>query len=164
LREHLARWGIRLLQRESIDIEGHDGTRLRLHGAVRWSDFDLFGADMRPRAERVAAYFQRKMAATRDGRAFDTAAVRDEGLACRVWLETVLAVPARVGVQTVVVTHFGPSLKSVDPRYGSQPGTAAICTAGTTTACPAPGAARRGWSATRAAWRPSASTRATSGR
>jgi hypothetical protein len=129
LREHLARFGIRLLQRESIDVEGRDGTRLRLHGAVRWSDFDLLGAAERPRAERAAAYFQRKMAATRDGRAFDPAAVRAEGLACRAWLESALARPAPAGVKTVVVTHFGPSLKSADPRYGPQPTTAAFCNA-----------------------------------
>ena len=30
---------------------------------------------------------------------------------------------------TVVVTHFGPSLRSADPRYGRQPGTASFCNA-----------------------------------
>jgi hypothetical protein len=29
----------------------------------------------------------------------------------------------------VVVTHFGPSLLSADPRYGRQPGTASFCNA-----------------------------------
>ena len=128
LYEHLAHYGIRLLQRESMDFTAADGTPLRLHGAVRWCDFDLFGAASRPRAERAAAYFQRKMAATHHGRPFDTAAVRDEGLACRAWLESALARPAP-DVRTVVITHFGPSLKSADPRYGRQPGTAAFCNA-----------------------------------
>ena len=31
--------------------------------------------------------------------------------------------------RTVVVTHFGPSFRSADPRYGAQPGTASFCNA-----------------------------------
>jgi hypothetical protein len=100
-------------------------------------------------------------------RPFDAAAVRDEGLACRAWLEAELQRQPRKGRwdKTVVVTHFAPSLRSADPRYGQQPGTAsfcnadddliprptcgctATCTAGTTTACRVPGARPRGWSA-----------------
>jgi hypothetical protein len=129
LREHLHRFGIRLVQRETVDLTGTDGSPVRLHGAVRWSDFGLFGPAQRPRSERAARYFMQKMAATIDGRPFDTAAVREEGLACRAWLEGALAVPAPPGVRTVVVTHFGPSLRSADPRYGAQPGTAAFCNA-----------------------------------
>ena len=30
---------------------------------------------------------------------------------------------------TVVITHYGPSLQSADPRYGKQPGTASFCNA-----------------------------------
>ena len=30
---------------------------------------------------------------------------------------------------TVVITHFAPSLKSADPRYGLTPGTAGFCNA-----------------------------------
>ena len=30
---------------------------------------------------------------------------------------------------TVVVTHFAPSLRSADPRYGETPGTAGFCNA-----------------------------------
>ena len=128
LREHCARFGLRLLQRETADFQAADGTGYRIVGATRWSDFDLFGAAQRPRAERAAAYFQRKMAATHHGKPFDTTAVREEGLACRAWLESVLARPAS-GVRTIVVTHFAPSLKSADPRFGAQPGTAAFCNA-----------------------------------
>ena len=29
--------------------------------------------------------------------------------------------------RTLVITHFGPSLRSADPRYGGQPGTASFC-------------------------------------
>jgi hypothetical protein len=124
------RHGLRLLQRESIVITGADGRRVRFVGTTRWSDFDLFGAAQRERAQRAAAYFMRLMAATRAGTAFDALAVRAEGLACRAWLEQALAEPAAGRWDaTVVVTHFAPSLRSADPRYGPQPGTASFCNA-----------------------------------
>ena len=130
LRAHCAALGLRLLQRESLIIEGADGRRVRFVGATRWSDFDLFGANQRERAERAAGYFMRLMAATHKGQPFDAAAVRSEGLACRAWLESALSqVPTGRWDTTVAVTHFAPSLRSADPRYGRQPGTASFCNA-----------------------------------
>jgi len=130
LREHCARYGLTLLQRQTLLFTAADGQRVRLLGVTRWSDFDLFGAARRDRALRAAEYFMRLMAATRDGRPFDAAGVREEGLACRAWLETELGhAPQGRWDQTLVVTHFAPSLKSADPRYGAQPGTASFCSA-----------------------------------
>jgi hypothetical protein len=134
LRERVEHCGFTLLQREAWLMTAADGRRVRFLGATRWSDFDLFGAAQRERAMRAAAYFMTLMAATRDGAPFDAAAVRDEGLACRAWLEQALAepppqAPAQHWDRTVVVTHFAPSLKSADPRYGAQPGTASFCSA-----------------------------------
>lgn len=130
LRALCERLGFTLLQREAVVRTGADGRRVRFIGATRWSDFDLFGAQQRPRAERAARYFMRLMAATRGGQPFDTAAVRAEGLACRGWLEQALTRPPTEAVDcTVVITHFAPSLRSADPRYGAQPGTASFCNA-----------------------------------
>ena len=130
LREHCARFGLRLLQRESLVFTASGGQRVRILGATRWSDFDLFGAGQRERAMRAAEYFMRLMAATRGGMAFDAAGVREEGLACRAWLETELGrAPRKSWDKTIVVTHFAPSLMSADPRYGRQPGTASFCNA-----------------------------------
>jgi hypothetical protein len=130
LREHCARFGLRLLQREALVFSASDGQRVRILGATRWSDFDLFGARQRERAMRAAEYFMRLMAATRGGVAFDAAGVREEGLACRAWLETELGhAPGKSWDKTIVVTHFAPSLSSADPRYGRQPGTASFCNA-----------------------------------
>ena len=82
------------------------------------------------RAERAAEYFMRLMATTRAGRAFDAAAVRAQSLQCRQWLEQELQrAPQGRWDKTLVVTHFAPSLKSADPRYGPQPGTASFCNA-----------------------------------
>jgi Calcineurin-like phosphoesterase len=130
LRDECARLGFTLLQREATVISAADGRRVRFVGATRWSDFSLFGDAGRERAERAAAYFLRLMSATRGGRPFDAAAVRAEGLACRAWLEAELSRSAAGQWDaTVVVTHFGPSLRSADPRYGRQPGTASFCNA-----------------------------------
>ena len=130
LRAHCASLGIRLLQRETALIDAADGRRLRFVCTVRWSDFDLYGAAGRERAMRAAGYFQRVMNARRGGAPFDAEAVRAEGLTCRAWLEAELAQPAQGRWdRTVVVTHFAPSLRSADPRYGRQPGTASFCNA-----------------------------------
>ena len=127
------RLGLQLLYRASTVVDTADGRRIRFVGTPRWSDFDLFGTEQRERAMRAARWFMRLMGATRDGAFFDAAAVREEGLACRAWLESELARrPPRAGPgwdRTVVVTHFGPSLASADPRYGAQPGTASFCNA-----------------------------------
>lgn len=125
LRAHVARFGIRLLERETCELAGRDGRRVRLLATTRWSDFDLFGPARRERAMRSAGYFMRLMNATRDGQPFDAEAVRAEALACRQWLADELQRPHRCDA-TLVVTHFGPSLRSADPRYGSQPSTASF--------------------------------------
>jgi hypothetical protein len=126
LRTHVERFGIRLLERETAELTGRDGRRVRLLATTRWSDFDLFGPAQRERAQRSAAYFMRLMSATRDGAPFDTEAVRAEALACRQWLANALRRPHDCDA-TLVVTHFGPSVRSADPRYGRQPSTACFC-------------------------------------
>ena len=130
LRGLCARLGLRLLECESLVHTGASGERVRVLGTTRWSDFDLFGAQQRPRAERAAAYFLRLMASTRAGQPFDAAAVRSESLRCRVWLEQELQrAPQGRWDKTLVITHFAPSLRSADPRYGPQSGTASFCNA-----------------------------------
>jgi hypothetical protein len=131
LRARLDAIGLRLLERERVVLTGADGRRVRFVGTTRWSDFDLFGPERRERCMRAAGWFMRLMGATRGGRPFDAAAVRELGLADRAWLEAELSRPA-AGADwdaTVVVTHFGPSLASADPRYGAQPGTGSFCNA-----------------------------------
>ena len=130
LRALCAELGFTMLERESLVIASASGQRVRVLGTARWSDFDVFGAEQRPRAARAAEYFMRLMATTRHGRPFDAVAVRDEALLCRAWLETELQrTPQGRWDKTLVVTHFAPSLRSADPRYGRQPGTASFCNA-----------------------------------
>ncbi|MBQ0959775.1 metallophosphoesterase [Ideonella sp. 4Y11] len=128
LRAQAAALGIQLLERESLLLTGDDGRRIRVLGTTRWSDFDVFGAAQRERAMRAGEYFARVQRSTRAGQIFDAAAVRAEAQVCRDWLEQALAEPAQGRWDaTLVITHFAPSLRSADPRYGRQPGTASFC-------------------------------------
>jgi predicted phosphodiesterase len=130
LRAHVQGLGMTLLECESLVVTAGSGERVRFLGTARWCDFGVFGEAGRERAERAGGYFQRVMRAQRGGQPFDVAAVRAEADRCRRWLEIELARPARGQWQrTVVITHFAPSLRSADPRYGHQPGTASFCNA-----------------------------------
>ncbi len=128
LRERCSQLGITLLERESSVITDRSGRRIRLVATVRWCDFDLFGERGRDKAMRAASYFMRVMRSTQHGTSFGADAVREEALSCRAWLAEELA---RRGDwhATVALTHFGPTLRSGDPRYGSQSGTASFCNA-----------------------------------
>ena len=128
LREHVSRLGLIWLDFESCVIADKQGRRVRFVGTTRWSDFDLFGVAQRERAMRAGSYFQRIMRATYRGQVFDAQAVREAGLLCREWLAHTLseAAQGRWDAQ-VAITHFAPSLRSADKRYGSQPGTASFC-------------------------------------
>jgi hypothetical protein len=130
LRATARRLGWTLLERECTVLTDRQGRRVRFVGTIRWSDFNLFGASRQESAMRAAAYFMKLMQSTRRGQAFDAAGVREEALACRAWLADELRQPAQGRWdKTVVVTHFAPSLRSADLRYGSQPGTASFCNA-----------------------------------
>jgi hypothetical protein len=131
LRERCTQLGFTMLECERVVLADAAGRRVRFAGTVRWSDYDLFGPTQRERAMRASGYFMRLMSSTRGGVPFDAAAMREESLACRDWLERELAEPADGRWDaTVVVTHFAPSALSADPRYGAaQPATASFCNA-----------------------------------
>ncbi|MES2960612.1 MAG: metallophosphoesterase [Pseudomonadota bacterium] len=130
LREYCARQGMTLLERESVVLRSRSGASVRFVGTVRWCDFDAFGPSKRERAMRAGAYFQRVMGARLDGLPFDATAVRAQAMACRDWLAATLREPAQGRWErTVAITHFAPSLRSGDPRYGPMPSTASFCNA-----------------------------------
>lgn len=130
LRQRVEALGWTLLERQTEVRTGRDGRRVRFVGTVRWSAFDALGAQRRPTAMRAAAYFQQLMAATRDGRPFGPDEMADEAQVCRRWLEAALREPAAGRWDcTVAVTHFAPSLRSADPRFGERSGTASFCNA-----------------------------------
>jgi len=129
LRQRCECLGIDLLEQETRSLRcPRSGRLLRFLGTVRWCDFDLLGAHERERAMRAARYYL-SVAATRLGeRMLDAPAMRDEALACRDWLARTLVEPHQADA-TIVITHFAPSARSADPRYGLQPGSASFCNA-----------------------------------
>ncbi len=133
LRQRCDALGVTLLEKQSCVRTDAQGRRIRFVATTRWSDFDVFGAAQRDRAMRAATYYVEVMRSTQHGAVFDAAAVRIESLACRAWLADELAKQpdsdADAWDATVVVTHYAPSLRSADKRYGKQPGTASFCNA-----------------------------------
>ncbi len=130
LRAHCTACSIRLLECEQVVLAGDDGRRVRFVGTTRWSDFDAFGPAKRSKAMRAAHHYLRLMNATRDGAAMDASLVRKEALTCKAWLTDELARSSNGEWDaTAVITHFAPSLRSADPRYGRQNGTASFCNA-----------------------------------
>ena len=128
------RLGLLWLERTTRVIGG-----VRFVGTTLWADFDALaprgpGASLsaqlaaREKAFRAANHYLRSAATVRDGRPFLAQQMREQALACQDWLRAALAPPFDDG-PTVVVTHFAPSLRSADPRYGLTPGTAGFCNA-----------------------------------
>jgi DNA repair exonuclease SbcCD nuclease subunit len=135
LRVLCAQLGMLWLERETLMLGG-----VRFIGTTLWSDFDALSQGrpqreqnltqilrQRDKAFRAANYYLRKTGTTRHGLPMLAEQVREQGLLCQRWLEQALARP--FDGPTVVVTHFAPSLRSADPRYGMSPGTAGFCNA-----------------------------------
>ncbi len=135
LRETCLRLGMVWLEREVVQMHG-----VRFVGTTLWTDFDALapaaGAPdaalaqllrAREKAFRAANFYLRKTGAVRFGAPMLAPQVREQGLACQQWLCDALQQPW--AGRTVVVTHFAPSLRSADPRYGLTPGTAGFCNA-----------------------------------
>ena len=133
LRETCDRLGITWLEREVLVLDG-----VRFVGSTLWTDFDALGLapgeprtdtvkllKQRHKAFRAANFYLQKAATTRGGVLMLADAWRDLGLASQQWLADALAQPFEG--TTVVVTHFAPSLRSADPRYGLIAGTAGFC-------------------------------------
>jgi predicted phosphodiesterase len=129
LRATCERLGITWLEREVLVRGG-----VRFVGTTLWTDFDALAAQepdtvralkARHKAFRAADFYLAKTGATRDGAPLLAEAWRALGLQSQAWLREALAQPH--DGRTVVVTHFAPSLRSADPRYGLVPGTAGFC-------------------------------------
>jgi predicted phosphodiesterase len=123
--------GIEWLDRETLVIE-----QVRFIGTTLWSDFDALALQetdvskqlqRREKAFRAANYYLSKNTTLRDGAPVLAEGIRAMSLECQDWLRGALSMPFEG--RTVAVTHFAPSLRSADPRYGLTPGTAGFCNA-----------------------------------
>lgn len=134
LRETCERLGMIWLERETVIFNG-----VRFIGSTLWTDFDALTTEAamtgevtlaeqlkaREKAFRAANFYLKKNHSLRNGVPMLAAELREEGLKAQAWIGQALAKPFDGG--TVVVTHFAPSLRSADPRYGLVPGTAGFC-------------------------------------
>ena len=136
LRASCAKFGFHWLEREVLVLQG-----VRFVGTTLWSDFDALlerperspaiaarNHKAREKAFRAANHYLRTTGGTRLGEPMLAEAIRAQAQVCQAWLREALAQPYPEG-PTVVVTHFAPSLRSGDPRYGLTPGTAGFCNA-----------------------------------
>jgi Calcineurin-like phosphoesterase len=147
LHDTCTRLGISWLERDVLHLGG-----VRFVGTTLWTDFDALGPlagqalpdkipahfshpnsqytrqlKARDKAFRAANYYLRKTGTTRHGEPWLAEGLREQALLCQDWLRQTLN--ERFDGPTVVITHFAPSLRSADPRYGQVPGTAGFCNA-----------------------------------
>lgn len=131
LREACERLGITWLERQIVVIDG-----VRFVGTTLWTDFEALvdpQADaarqqqQREKAYRAANFYLRKNTSLHQGRPQLAEDLAELGRQCQRWLRETLS--TSFDGPTVVVTHFAPSLRSADPRYGLVPGTAGFCNA-----------------------------------
>jgi hypothetical protein len=129
LRQTCQDLGITWLEREVLVI-GH----VRFIGSTLWSDFDAIAGKepdaaardrLRAKAFRAANWYLSRNTTFNDGTPVLAEEMREMSLEAQAWLRRVLAEP--FDGTTVVVTHYAPSLRSADPRYGLTPGTAGFC-------------------------------------
>ena len=122
-------FGIEWLDREVITI----GT-VRFVGCTLWADFDALAMTetsltlqlkQREKAFRAANFYLRKFTTLKNGEPVLADGWREMALDDQRWLRAALETP--FDGTTVAVTHFAPSLRSADPRYGLVPGTAGFC-------------------------------------
>lgn len=112
LAEAAQRHGIHLLDQKSMIWGG-----IRFLGTTLWTDFELFGAELKTMAMARTGEFMRDFQAIRngDGTTFspaDSAALFEKQYA---WLDAQLDEPW--DGPTVVITHHAPSMRSVHPRF-----------------------------------------------
>jgi predicted phosphodiesterase len=131
LQDICARLGITWLERQTVALGS-----VRFIGTTLWSDFESLARaesnltkqmQKREKAYRAANYYLKKNTALKQGLPMLAEDIRELSLECQNWLRNALATPFEG--TTVAVTHFAPTLRSADPRYGLTPGTAGFCNA-----------------------------------
>lgn len=123
--------GIEWLDRETIIVGA-----VRFVGTTLWSDFEALAASAATEAEhmkalekayRAANFYLSKNTTFRNGKPMLAEDMRVLAQECQRWLSGALGMP--FDGTTVTVTHFAPTLRSADPRYGKSAGTAGFCNA-----------------------------------
>jgi predicted phosphodiesterase len=107
--------GIKVLAPGTVQIAD-----VRFIGCTLWTDFNVFGSDMRTQAmqECDEKIIDHQVITGRDGALLSPGAARQLHLEQRAWLRNILREP--FSGKTVVVTHHGPHPNSMDPRFADQ--------------------------------------------
>lgn len=120
MRAHVAGSQVSVLDGDAVVIDG-----VRFLGTTLWTDFDLFGADQRATAMRLATPVVADFRLiTNAGRPFDAPTSRVLHAAAHAWLATALDQP--FAGPTVVITHHAPQRGSLAPMYADDPVSAAF--------------------------------------
>ena len=145
LRDVCARLGITWLEREVVTLprranDPQGAGAVRFVGTTLWSDYDALAMlgqakddlttqlRLRGKAFRAANFYLKKAATTRHGAPWLAEDMREQAMLCQQWLhQALVTAPSDSNTKTVAVTHFAPSLRSADPRYGQTPSTAGFC-------------------------------------
>lgn len=131
LRATCAAFGITWLDGEIVTLGD-----VRFIGTTLWADFDALASGetditrqlkQRDKAYRAANYYLSGNTTLVDGEPLLAEGQRELSFACQAWLRDALATP--FDGTTIAVTHYAPTLRSADPRYGITPGTAGFCNA-----------------------------------
>jgi hypothetical protein len=112
---------VTLLSEGIAEFEDADGQRVRVIGTTWWTDYCLYGVDRVDEAMQACSrvMLDHRLIATADAdgqhRPFTPADALARHRAATAWLADALAQP--FDGKTVVVTHHGPDLGSLDARY-----------------------------------------------
>lgn len=107
--------GVHLLEMDEVELGG-----IRFLGCTLWTDFDLFGEEIRREVMRIS---EREMPDYRmidydDTWRISPSVLRDRHLKSVEWLRNKLQ-RKKVSNKTIVVTHHSPTRNSVTPEYAT---------------------------------------------
>lgn len=122
MREDARGTNVHVLDRDELVLRGPADGQVRILGATLWTDFGLDGADIASAMARArvgmndfaGSIRQRHSEGQRRFTPEDSVREHD---ASRTWLAEHIAQPCPEGGSTIVVTHHGPSRRSIVPEY-----------------------------------------------
>ena len=113
---------VHVLDRHELVLHGPSGEAVRFLGATLWTDFAVVGSDVEGAMENARtglndfAGLIRQRTAQGERRFRPEDALHEHQLS-RAWLAERLSAPVERTLPTVVVTHHGPSARSIAPEY-----------------------------------------------
>ncbi|MEP7298749.1 MAG: metallophosphoesterase [Burkholderiales bacterium] len=122
MREQAQRSNVHVLDRDELVLTGAAGEHVRILGATLWTDFAVDGPPIAAAMEVARVGLNDFAGSIRQRQGHGQRRFTPEDSACehelsRSWLAQRLAQPCPERSATVVVTHHGPSARSIVPAY-----------------------------------------------